>query len=85
MLRGDSGRLNFLVNVFNRRLHRFFLDHNTTVETSGGEKPHITVTIDYDNLTGAKQQLPELDGYSVEPETIRRWACVPRHAVLAAG
>jgi hypothetical protein len=53
----------------------FWLDHNTTVETSGGEKPHITVTVDYEILTGDKQQLPELDGYTIDPETLRRWAC----------
>jgi hypothetical protein len=54
---------------------RFWLDHNNNVETSGGEKPHITVTVDYDILTGTKEQLPELDGYAIDPETLRRWAC----------
>ena len=57
------------------RIHRYWLDHNDTVETSGGEKPHITVTVDYEILTGTKNQLPELDGHAVDPETIRRWAC----------
>ena len=56
-------------------IHQFWLDHNTTVETSGGEKPHITVTVPYEILTGDKQQLPELDGYAIDPETLRRWAC----------
>ena len=54
---------------------RFWLDHNTDVETSGGEKPHITVTVPYQILTGRKQQLPELDGYSIDPSTLKRWAC----------
>jgi hypothetical protein len=30
---------------------RFWLDHNETVVTSAGVKPHITVTVDYDRLT----------------------------------
>jgi hypothetical protein len=54
---------------------RFWLDHNTTVETSGGEKPHITVIVDYEVLTGTKQQLPELDGHAIDPEALKRWAC----------
>jgi hypothetical protein len=56
-------------------IHRFWLDHNSTVETSGGEKPHITVTVPYDILTGTTKQLPELDGYTIDPATLRRWAC----------
>jgi hypothetical protein len=54
---------------------RFWLDHNDTVETSGGEKPHITVTVPYEILTGNTRKLPELDGYAIAPETLRRWAC----------
>jgi hypothetical protein len=56
-------------------IHQFWLDHNNTVETSGGDKPHITVTVDYDILVGAKRQLPELDGYAIDPATLKRWAC----------
>ena len=56
-------------------IHQFWLDHNTSVETSGGEKPHITVTVPYEILTGTKRRLPELDGYAIDPETLRRWAC----------
>jgi hypothetical protein len=56
-------------------IHQFWLDHNTTVETSGGEKPHITVTVPYEILTGATRQLPELDGYAIDPATLRRWSC----------
>lgn len=56
-------------------IHRHWLDHNITVETSGGDKPHITVTVDYDILTGTKKRLPQLDGYPIDPETLRRWAC----------
>lgn len=56
-------------------IHRFWLDHNTTVETSGGEKPHITVVVDYKTLVGDVNRLPELDGHAIDPETLRRWAC----------
>ncbi|MEN8237603.1 MAG: DUF222 domain-containing protein [Actinomycetota bacterium] len=56
-------------------IHRFWLDHNETVATSGGDKPHITVVVPYDILTGTRKQLPELDGYAIDPETLRRWAC----------
>jgi hypothetical protein len=56
-------------------IHRFWLDHNTTVETSGGEKPHITVVVDYQTLTGGVDRLPELDGHAIDPETLRRWSC----------
>ena len=56
-------------------IHQHWLDHNNTVETSGGEKPHITVTVDYNTLTGNNKQLPELDGHPIDPETLRRWAC----------
>jgi len=52
-----------------------WLDHNVTGETSGGEKPHITVTVDYHTLTGDKKQLPEIDGRPIDSETLRRWAC----------
>jgi len=56
-------------------IHQFWLDHNTTVESSGGEKPHITVTVPYEILVGTKRQLPELDGYAIDPATLKRWAC----------
>ena len=56
-------------------IHQFWLDHNTTVETSGGEKPHITVTVPWDVLAGNKRQLPEVDGYAIDTETLKRWAC----------
>ena len=56
-------------------IHRFWLDHNTDVQTSGGEKPHITVTVDYRQLTGELERLPELAGVAVTPETVRRLTC----------
>jgi hypothetical protein len=56
-------------------IHQHWLDHNDTVETSGGEKPHITVTVPYEILTGDKRQLPEVNGHPVDPGTLRRWAC----------
>ena len=57
---------------------RFWLDHNDSVTTSAGEKPHITVTVDYDALVSngiEDRQLSELDGVPIEPETVRRLAC----------
>ena len=56
-------------------IHQHWLDHNDSVATSGGEKPHITVTVPYEILLGDKKQLPEINGHPVHPETIRRWAC----------
>jgi len=56
-------------------IHRFWLDHNTTIETSGGEKPHITVTVPYSILTSDTRELPELDGYAIDPATLKRWTC----------
>ena len=54
---------------------QFFLDHNNSTETSGGEKPHITVTVDYRILSGDLERLPEIDGVAVGPETLRRITC----------
>jgi hypothetical protein len=54
---------------------KFFLDHNDSVETSGGEKPHITVNLDYKVLAGQVEQLPEIGGVAVDPETVRRLTC----------
>ncbi len=56
-------------------IHRFWLDHNTNVVTSGGEKPHITVTVDYRILTGELQQLPEMNSAPVTPQTLRQMTC----------
>ena len=54
----------------------FGLDHDPSVGTSGGMKPHLAVTVDLDHLTGAADgRLPEIDDASVTPETIRRLAC----------
>lgn len=54
---------------------RFFLDHNDSIETSGGEKPHVTVTVDFQILKGELEKLPEIDGVAVDPETLRRITC----------
>ena len=54
---------------------QFFLSHNGSVETSGGEKPHITVTVDYGILSGQLERLPEIDGVAIDPETLRRLTC----------
>ncbi|MEA3502851.1 MAG: DUF222 domain-containing protein, partial [Actinomycetota bacterium] len=54
---------------------RFWLDRNDDISVSGGERPHITVTVPYEILTGDKRQLGEIDGSAVDPEAIRRLAC----------
>lgn len=55
---------------------RFWLDHNREATTSGGTKPHITVTIDVDALHARTAvDLPTIDGTPVDVETIRRLAC----------
>ena len=54
---------------------RFWLDPNNDVSVSGGERPHITVTVPYELLTGRDQRLGEIDGNPVSPESIRRLAC----------
>jgi hypothetical protein len=53
----------------------FYLDHNDTLVTSCGAKPHITVTVDYATLKGHTSLLPEIDGKAITPETIRRITC----------
>ena len=53
----------------------FWLGHNNTIATSGGNKPHITVTLDFETLLGIRDRLPTINGTSVDPETVRRLAC----------
>ncbi|MCL1600757.1 MAG: HNH endonuclease, partial [Actinomycetia bacterium] len=53
----------------------FFLTHNTNIVTSGGEKPHVTITLDYEILKGQVDRLAEINGAPVTPETIRRITC----------
>jgi hypothetical protein len=53
----------------------FYLDHNTDLVTSAGEKPHVTITLDYDTLKGRIDRLPEISGAPVTPETMRRITC----------
>jgi hypothetical protein len=53
----------------------FYLDHNDDTATSGGERPHVTVTVDYQILKGHVERLPEIDGTPVTPNTIRRITC----------
>jgi hypothetical protein len=54
---------------------RFWLDHSDDTSISGGERPHITVTVPYDILTGNERRLGEIDGNAVNAEAIRRLAC----------
>jgi hypothetical protein len=53
----------------------FYLDHNTEIVTSGGERPHVTITLDYETLKGNIGRLPEINGAPVTPETMRRITC----------
>jgi hypothetical protein len=53
----------------------FYLTHNRDLVTSGGERPHVTVTVDYETLKGHVQRLPEINGTPVTPQTIRRITC----------
>ncbi len=53
----------------------FYLTHNTNVVTTAGEKPHVTVTVDYETLKGHVERLPEIEGTPVTPQTIRRITC----------
>jgi hypothetical protein len=53
----------------------FFLTHNTNIATSGGEKPHVTIILDYETLKGQVERLPEIHRTPVTPNTIRRITC----------
>jgi hypothetical protein len=54
---------------------RFWLDHNTTIGTSGGEKPHVTVTVDYEILRRTSGVLPAISDGQLTAERIRQLAC----------
>ncbi|MGI9529874.1 MAG: DUF222 domain-containing protein [Acidimicrobiia bacterium] len=69
---------------------RFWLDHNESAATSGGEKPHVTVVVDADALVSptdplggldecgsdrATSLLPEIDGAPIHPEAVHRIGC----------
>ena len=58
---------------------RFSLDHDDTLETSGGAKPHITVDVDFRTIAATGDEpdgrLPEVDGMPITPEDARRLAC----------
>ena len=53
----------------------FYLTHNTDTVTSGGERPHVTITLDYETLKGHVERLPEINGAPVTPATMRRITC----------
>lgn len=55
-------------------LCRDFLDHGAT-PIHGGEKPHITVTVDLDSLEGRAGRQCDLEESAIHPETVRRLAC----------
>ncbi len=56
-------------------IYRFWLDHNTTVATSGGTKPHVTITVDHDTLIAATDRSPTIDGTRIPFEAMRRLLC----------
>lgn len=56
-------------------IRSFYLNHNSENVTSAGEKPHVTITLDYATLSGRAKRLPEIDGASVTPGTVRRITC----------
>lgn len=53
----------------------FYLNHDTNRATSSGGRPHVTVTVDYEILSGRLNRLPEIDGTPVTPATMRRITC----------
>jgi len=54
---------------------RFTLDHDDDLRTAGGERPHISVTVDYKMLTERTGSLPLIGDTPVDPETILKMAC----------
>ncbi len=54
---------------------RFWLDHNGTVTTSGGEKPHVTVIVDYAHLVEAAGGPARVDDAPITRDALRRLAC----------
>lgn len=60
---------------------RHDLDQPSSDASSAGEKPHVTVEVTWETLTGAQdvqaagRRLPEFDGLPVDAETVRRLAC----------
>jgi hypothetical protein len=63
-------RLDALVDIC-----REHLDHGNT-PTIGGQRPHISVIVDWQTLVGANGAVGELeDGSVLHPETIRRLSC----------
>jgi hypothetical protein len=54
---------------------RFTLDHDADLRTAGGERPHISVTVDYEMLTEREGPLPSMSDTPVDPEMILKMAC----------
>ena len=53
-------------------LCRFALDHDTSIETSGGSKPHITATVDVRTLTAGNDESPDDEAAPVDNLAIPR-------------
>ena len=53
---------------------RYSLDHGHR-STSAGEKPHVTVDVTWDTLTGDTDGVADIGGDTIPPEDARRMAC----------
>ncbi|KAA3640010.1 MAG: HNH endonuclease [Armatimonadetes bacterium] len=53
----------------------FWLTNSDQIGTSGGSKPHITVTTSLETLVGLKEELPTIDGLVFDPDEMQRITC----------
>ena len=56
-------------------LATFWLTNSDQVGSSGGSKPHITVTTSLETLVGRVEELPTIDGLVFDPDEMRRIVC----------
>jgi hypothetical protein len=54
---------------------RFWLDHSECVGTSGGDKPHVTVIVDYAHLVEAVGGPARVEDAPITHDALRRLAC----------
>jgi hypothetical protein len=52
-----------------------WLQHSDTTGTSGGSKPHITITTTLETLLGLKRDIPRIDGLAIDPDDLQRLTC----------
>jgi hypothetical protein len=53
----------------------FWLKRSDEVGTSGGSKPHITVTTTLETLLGFQEGIPRIDDLMIDPSDLRRISC----------